>query len=355
MFNKNKIDTLYGIVGLRGSDNPVYQILDVENSLSTSGYFVDDNPYCKIELYKDNQDYSEISDADFNAKIKQLQESAISSVCGAVFSDSDYIDRQVLYRYAQNKTNTETLPSGFIGYKLTPNDTKSLAFSITRDILSFEGAGDLELMIFNSQKKEVVFSQVVSIVSDNQVVELDWTLDDTDGLYKGEYYYGYNTDGLTVQPFKRDYNNSNIESIICDLYIENIFVKDHNTNTLFDLTTTEGNSLATGLNPDITVYEDYTDLILNNKRLFSRAILLDMQIKMIGFNLASIRSNKNQRLGEANTVRMLQEIDGQSGEGVVKIAGLRPMLLGEIKRLTTEIEKLRDGYFQGSISVYTDM
>ena len=355
MFNKNKIDTIYGIVGLRGSDNPAYQILDVENSLSTSGYFVDDNPYCKIELYKDNQDYADISDLDFNTNLRELQQSAISSVCGAVFNESDYIDRQVLYRYAQNKTETETLPSGFIGYKITPNNTKSLAFSITRDILSFNGTGDVELMIFNSAKKEVVFSQIVSIVSDHQVVELDWTLDDTDGLYKGEYYYGYNTENLTVQPFKRDYNNSNVESIISDLYIENIFVKNHNTNTLFDLTATEGNSLATGLNPDITVYEDYTDLILNNKRLFARSILLDMQIKMIGFNLASLRSNKTSRIGEANTVRMLQEIEGQGGEGVVKIAGLRPMLLGEIKRLSKEIQSLKDGYFQGSISTYTDM
>ena len=355
MFNKNKIDSLYGIVGLRGSDNPKYKILDAANLASTSGYFVDDNAYCKIELYKDNQDYSDITDAEFNTNLKELQQSSISSVLGMVFSDSDYIDRQVLYRYAQNKTDVDTLPSGFIGYKITPNNTKSLAFSITRDILSFNGTGDIELLIFNSAKKEVVFSQVVSIVSDHQVVELDWVLDDTDGLYKGEYYYGYNTDGLTVQPFKRDYNNSNVESIISDLYIENIFVDGHNTNTLFDLTTTEGNSLATGLNPDITVFEDYTDLILNNKRLFATAILLDMQIKMIGFNLASIRSNKNQRLGESNTVRMLQEIEGQSGEGVVRIAGLRPMLIGEVKRLTKEIERLRDGYFQGTISVYTDM
>ena len=72
MFNKNKIDSIYGIVGLRGSDNPTYQILDAANLASTSGYFVDDNPYCKIELYKDNQDYSNISDAEFNTNIKQL-------------------------------------------------------------------------------------------------------------------------------------------------------------------------------------------------------------------------------------------------------------------------------------------
>ena len=272
MFNKSKVDEMYGIVGLRGSDNPVYQILDAANLASTSGYFVDDNPYCKIELYKDNQDYSDISDIDFNTNIKELQESSISSVCDAVFSDSDYIDRQVLYRYAQNKVGTETLPSGFIGYKITPNDKKSLAFCITRDILSFDGTGNIELMIFNSSKKQVVFSEIVAVTSDHQVVQLDWTLDDTDGLYKGEYYYGYNTDGLTVQPFKRDYNNSNIESDVADLGIENVFVKDHNTNTIFDLTATEGNSLTTGLNTDITVYEDYTDLILNNKKLVAKAI-----------------------------------------------------------------------------------
>ena len=80
-----------------------------------------------------------------------------------------------------------------------------------------------------------------------------------------------------------------------------------------------------------------------------------MQIKMIGVNLASIRSNVNQRKGVDNTIQMLTSIDGQSGEDGVKITGLRPMLLGEIKRLTQEINKLKDGYFQGYISVYTDM
>lgn len=355
MFNKNKIDTLYGIVGLRGSDNPLYQILDANNLASTSGYFVDDNPYCKIELYKDNQDFKDVSDLDFNTNVKRLQESSISSVCDAVFSDSDYIDRQVLYRNAQNKTETETLPVGFIGYKIIPNETKSLAFSITRDILSFNGTGNITLMIFNSAKKAVVFSEVVTITSDHQVVELDWTLDDTDGLYKGEYYYGYNTSGLTVQPFKRDYNNSSVKSYITDLCVEDIFVKDHNTNILFDLTTIEGNSLTTGLNPDITVYEDYTDLILNNKKLFARAVLLDMQIKMISVNVASIRSNRNSRMGSSTAGLILQSIDGADEPGAVKVTGLRPMMLGEIKRLTKKIQALRDGYFQGRISVYTDM
>jgi hypothetical protein len=355
MFNKSKIDSLFGIVGWRSPDNPDYQILDAANLASTSGRFVNDNAYSKIELVKDNQDYASQSDAEFNTKLKELQETSISSVCNAVFNDSDYIDRQVLYRYAQNKTNTETLPDGFIGYKLTIDNTKDVAFKITRMLLDFNGTGDVTIMLFNSAKKEVVFSQVVSITTDHQEVELNWVLDNTDTIYKGEYFLGYNTNGLTVQPFKRDYNNSSIESSITHLGVENIFVSGHNTNTLFDLTTTEGNSLTTGLNPDITVYEDFTDLILNNKSLFGYAILLDLQIRCISLNLASIRSNKNQRLAESNTVRMQQEIDGESGDGLLKVAGLRPMLLGELHRLTKEINKLKDGYFDGRISVYTAM
>ena len=344
MFNKSKIDSLYGIVGFRQPDDPNYQILDAANLASTSGRFVNDNAYAKIELIKDNQDYASQSDAEFNTKVKELQETAISSVCSAVFNDSDYIDRQVFYRYAQNKTNTETLPDGFIGYKLTIDNTKDVAFNISRMFLDFNGTGDVTIMLFNSAKKEVVFSQVVSITTDHQEVELNWTLDNTDTLYKGEYYLGYNTNGLTVQPFKRDYNSSNILSDIKHLNIESVFVDGHNTNTLFDLTTTEGNSLSTGLNPDITVFEDYTDLILNNKNLLSYAILLDLQIKCISLNLSSIRSNNNQRKGEGMTLAMIQTIERQTTEGTVKI-----------KRLVNVIKELKQGYFGGRIITHTMM
>lgn len=353
MFNKSKIDSLFGIVGWRSPDNPDYQILDAANLASTSGRFVNDNAYAKVELVKDNQDYAGQSNAEFNTKLKELQETSISSVCSAVFNDSDYIDRQVFYRYAQNKTNTETLPNGFIGYKLTIDDAKDVAFNISRILLDFDGTGDIELMLFNTAKKEVVFSQVVSITTDHQEVELNWTLDDTDSIYKGDYYLGYNTDSLTVQPFTRDYNQSSILSSIVGLGVENVFVSGHNTNTLFDLNDVDGNSQTTGLNPDITVFKDYTDLILNNKSLLSYAILLDLQIRCISLNLSSIRSSNDQRRGNDMTVAMLQTIEGQNSEGSVKITGLRPMLSGEIKRLVNVIKELKEGYFGGTIRTYT--
>jgi hypothetical protein len=355
MFNRSKIDTLYGIVGFRQPDNPEYQILDANNLTSRSSRYVNDNPYCKVEIFKENQDYATISDAEFNEKLKELQEASISSVCDSVFNESDYIDRNLLYRFAQNKVNTETLPNGFIGYKISVSDKKSVAFCIKRVLLDFAGTGNVDILLFNSAKKDYVFKQTVNITSDHQEVQLDWVLNDTDSIYKGEYYIGYNTTGLTVQPYKRDYNNSNVKSCLTHLEIEDIIVNGHNSETLFDLTSPSGNSQATGLNFDITVYDDYTDLILNNEKLFAYAILLETQIRMISVNLASIRSNATQRQSQEMTIRMIQEIEGQEGDGVVRVVGLRPRLYSKIKSIRDEIKKLKEGYFGGRIMTDTLM
>ena len=354
MFNKSKIeDALYGIVGFNQPDNPEYQIVDAANQISRSSYFVTDNPYAKIEFFKDNQDYVSISDTEFNKKLKALQTSSIASVCNRVFNNPSYRDRNLLYKYAQNKKDVETLPNGFIGYKLTLDLTKNIALSIPRIMLDFQGTGDIEILLFNTAKKEVLFSKIITITTDRQEESLDWVLNNTDLDYKGDYYLGYNTDGLTVSPYKREYNNASIKSSFANLSIRDVFVSGHNTNTLFDLTDVDGNSITTGLNPDMTVYDDYTDLIINNESLFAYAIYLDAAIRMLSFIKSSIRSNGIQRKGEQMEIALIQEIEGQTTEGTVKITGLKPTLLGELKTLKDEIDKLRMGYVGGALIVNT--
>ena len=142
MFDVTKIQAnLYGVVGFRQPLNPDYAIIDAANLTSRSGEFVTENPFCKIEFLKDNQDYSRLSDAEFNTKLKEMQEASISSICHKVFQKSDYIDRQVLYPYTQNRVNTEALPSGFICHKLRIDIKKNVAFKISRIFLDFDGAG----------------------------------------------------------------------------------------------------------------------------------------------------------------------------------------------------------------------
>jgi len=345
MFNRSKISGISGIVGWLQPIDPAYAILDATNIASTSGRFINESEFVKIQYLKDTQNYAAISDADFNTMLVQLQKTGILSVMDSVFNESDFIDRQVLYKSANNKVTTDTLPAGFVGYRIFQDDSKDLAFEITRDILEFNGTGNVTLVLFNSQKKTTVFSKTISITDTLQEVELNWRLDNSSPLYKGDLFYGYFTDSMTIEPFAREYQAASSTSIITNLSIENIKVPTATGPDLFDLDAIEGASECWGLNPDITVFYDYTDLILQNKFLFAYAIQLKCQIQALTYYLASLRSNKNQREAESMINQITLELDGRlPSTGSLKV-GLNAMLINEILRVQKEIEKMRKGYF----------
>jgi len=354
MFQVDKISTkLYGLVGLRDSFNPDYAILDTDNKTSRSGYYVTDNAYVKLEYIKDSQDYKDISDLEFNEYLKRLQQSSIVNICHRVFNRFDYLDRNLLYINAHNKVNQETLVDGFVGYKIEVSQDRNIAFEIKRVLLDFDTLGDFKLMLFNTSKQQPVFEQDITITAKTQEAVLDWKVDNSDITYKGDYYLGYIKTGITPIPFKRDYNNADVMTDISHLRIEKIQVKDHLTETLFDLTIEDGLSENIGINPDITVYEDYTDLIIQNEMLFARAIELDFSISIIREQLNSLRTNQNQRDAEKQSTKMLAEIEGTDGDTPIKLTGLRSLLIGEINQISKEIHKIKTGYFNDSIRVNT--
>lgn len=347
MVNAPKIQSsLTGLTGFRQPFNPNYAILDAANLTSRSGQYYTDNEFVKVEFIKDGQDFKDISDANFNTYLQQKQDESIFSVCNSVFNKVDFIDRGLLYNYALNKVNTITLPVGFVGYKIQVSTDNNIAISIKRVLLDFSGVGSIELLLYNTSKIDPIQSKVISITTDHQEEVLDWVVDNTDGLYKGDYYIGYLTTGVVPKPYARDYERSDIKRTFTHLNIEQMQVPGHAANTLFDLTTDESMTDANGLNLDLIVYDDYTDLIINNEQLFATAIKLDMQINLISIGMASIRSNRNERMSDAIQSKMLVELEG-ADNGVVKQVGLRTKLNRSIGLIKSEIKKLQEGYFGG--------
>ena len=355
MINITKIQTaLSGLVGFKQPYNPDYAIVDSTNQASSSGYYVTDNPYAKIEYIKDNQDYVDISATGFNLLLSDIKNSSISSVCNQVFSDYDFIDRTLLFKNASNKAEVEVLPTGFVGYQIRVTSQKNMAFKISRVLLDFQGTGTFTLLLWNTAKKAAIQSKVITITTDHQEVTLDWVVDNTDTTYKGEYYIGYISNSLTVIPYKRDWNAGNILSSPTYLDVYKVKVTNHLTTTLFDLTKVEGMSEDIGLNLDITVYEDYTDFIINNKMLFARAIQIDGIIGCIQLYLSSLRSNSNQSQAGQLYEKLMIELKGTANESTVKVIGLENQLLGEIASIRTEIGKLKKGLVKANqIFAYT--
>lgn len=355
MINVIKIQTaLAGLVGFKQPYNPDYAIVDSDNQLSSSGYYVTDNPYAKIEYIKDNQDYSDISSTEFNLLLKDIKKSSIASVCNQVFSDYDFIDRTLLFKNASNKIETDILPSGFVGYWVRATKQKNVAFKINRVLLDFEGTGSFTLYLWNTSKKAPIKSKLITITTDHQEVVLDWEIDNTDTTYKGDYFIGYIADNLTVAPYKREWQAGNILSNPTYLDFERVKVPNHLTTTLFDLDELEGLSEDTGLNLDVTVYDDYTDFIINNKMLFARAIQVDSIINCIQLYISSLRSNSNQSQSAQLYEKLMIELKGTGSESVVKVIGLENQLLGAIASIRLEVSKLKKGFLKSNqIFAYT--
>lgn len=347
MVNINKIQTaMLGLVGFNQPYNPDYAIVDIDNLASESGYFATDNPYAKIEFIKDNQDYYDISNTNFNLLLKSIKKSSISNVVNQVFSDYDFLERDLLFKNASNKIDVETLPLGFVGYKIKVSNDKNIAFKINRVLLDFEGSGNVDLIIWNTASKAPIYTKTVTISSDHQTEELNWTIDNSGNTYKGEYYIGYNTTGLTVQPYEREYNNSSVMTSFKNISLEKVFVLNHNSTSLFDLSKTEGLSEDCGLNLDISVYDDYTDFVINNKMLFARALQLQITISCIQIYMASLRSNSNQSHANQIYEKIMIELEGTRADNVIYIKGIKNQLLSEISSIRAEIKKLQIGVFK---------
>lgn len=344
-------DKLYKLVGLRQPFNPALPVLDADNKTSRSGYIVNDNPLVKLDYLKDTQDFVDISDTQFNTLLRNMQRDSIASIANVVFNDADYIDRNLLFKKAINKVDVTTLTDGFVGWGVELDDKKNVAFEITRILLNFQGTGDFKLLLFNTSQDTPIFEKVITISSTHQEVQLNWVIDNSADTYKGDYYLGYLTTGLTIQPFDREFENADVKSIITHMHFRRIEVVGHNTETLWDIDDNEGLSDDIGLNPDITVYDDFTDLILQNERLFAEAINLDFQINFMSTYTASLRSNKEQRKSMDLINRVLLEINGQRGER--RIVGLAEKLFISTTQIKKEVKKLKEGYFSEGIFVST--
>jgi len=227
---------------------------------------------------------------------------------------------------------------------------------IKRVLLEFSGTGSFDLLLFNSAISTPLQTKTINVTSEQQEVLLDWELNNSDNYFKGKYYIGYITTGLAITPFKRNYENADLISSYDNIDVDNIEVTGHLTATLFDLTQVNSSSIENGLNLDISIYYDYTNFIIQNESLFAMAILYDLQISCLTQYLASLTTNREQRKAEELSVRIFQEIEGQSGgQGFVKITGLRSKLMRSIDDIQSEIQKLRRNLIGGKVTLKTLM
>jgi hypothetical protein len=358
MINPAKIRSASsGLVGIRQPSNPDYAIFDAQNLLSSSGYFIDEVALFKGEYFIDAFCSKDDSASQQNDKYRDLIGDSAVSVANRVYNKPDFIDREVFYSHANNYTKLNTsLNDGFVGYKLQLDDTKNSAFKISRLWIEVDNAvdTDVDIILWNTHDFDPIQTKTVSVLASkkSQQVVLNWVIDNVD-FYKGDWYIGYVYDG-TLVPYEREYENSSVKNNVKSFDWRSVYFPNHMVSTLPDLDQEyDLGGEYNGLNLDVSVYMDFTNFVVQNLNLFSRAIQLQSAIQVLHSFVSSNRSNLNERYAKEMKPTIMAFLKGTKGTGLNE-KGLENHLTSEITMIQSEIEKLAKGQNGGdSIMVGT--
>lgn len=359
MFDVTKIQNgLFGLVGLRQPLDPSLPVLVSQITTSQSGLYVDDVPPFKLKLFLDTQEFVGIDTAQLNTLLEQTQKTAIANVMYKVFDQPDYIDQNYLFSKASTRTNIETDLNGFVyGYEIEVSDTKNVAFKIGKCQFEYSfdnGSIDVEVVVMNSLIPTPIHTKSITLTSKFQIENLDFVINNTDSDYKGDYYlmiYPVNP-SERLEPFKRDYEDAAQMNYLSEIEVEQCYF-NANDWSITDFTTENVYEISNnvGMNPQIFVFEDFTEFVITSKTLFSRALQLEWSIYLLMQIATSTRSNRDERLGREIVAMILLSINGNNAEGQVNMRGLRDALYYEIKTLKKEIQKLKDSFFTDQFTV----
>lgn len=349
MFDPSKIQTaLTGLVGIRQPLNPDYDVLLPASYIATSGLYLDDVEHFRFEYWKDNQSFSEADAAGLQTKWAELEKSAIANVIASIFNRPDYIDRNLMFSNTFDRNELITLNTSsqmFHGYEIEISDRKNIAFVISNVRVEAQGAGEMTINLYHSSQEDPIKTITFDALGDGQlqVVPLDWYIDMSDNYYKGTFLLGFTYPEFDYKPFARNYERASCMNNIAELCIRSV-QKLGSLNSLEDF---ENTSDHNGLNFDITVYEDFTDLIVKNARMFAKAIQLQWVTSVLLSAISTNRANREQRVSSDIAKEIYLVVEGSKEYGV---RGLKSYLAGELKRLNEIIHTAQDGYFVGILS-----
>jgi hypothetical protein len=341
-FNQSKVvDCLKGRLGWKQptmSGSPTLN--DVNTGSVSKRYFNDGSfhPLVTIDNLKATIEDANVTDDLFNIILADLQEAVIQSAVTAVFNKSESIEQVTLFERSLNNDQLITGSSKFVGirFKLGGSDT---ALQVRSIAIYFNAAKDFQLYLYHDVKKDPLWQQQVSSTADDQKIEIpiDELILNTNGLYKGGYYYlGYYQDELEndCKAYYENYCRNKTFAFDFDFFQSSVLGDD------FDRRNVALSSINFGLNAEVSTFHDHTDKIIRSASLFDNVIGLQMAYTLCKQMLFAVRSNKNQRiLKEAfDQVGLQYELDGK-----VPITDV-PKSTGLVDKINAEIERLRQSF-----------
>jgi len=341
---------LYQRVGWRQPTQTDYDILSAANLVTNSGLiFQDFNPLVTVENLHNCQVDKDVSDVNFNTWLVNFQKAAINKIVNACVNREDLIENAALFPFENVKTDKLDNNGDFVGYEIELAKRKDIAVVLNQIITEFDADEAITIYLFHSSQQTALTTYSITTSANNAKFTTAGTVLYFENLASqyvgGKFYLGYLTTGMTAKALNRTWNSSNVRNKFTDFSIKPIKVPGHTDSTLFDVDDVSYESDTYGINLDISTYQEYSDIVTQNKILFDRAIGLQVACDTLAQIILSARTNRIKReVGDA----AFNELNGAyTGEGI-------PLSVGLLKQLNKEIERITKILFpKNNLKTYT--
>ena len=333
-----------GIVGWQQPTKTGSPVITAANIGSTSGlYYHLGHGLCTIDNIKLAVDDDAITDANLNIFLSDLSKSALTDVCNAVFTEEDHLDSGLYFKYESRFAELLDNDISFVGFQIDLGSNNISQGSLKRNdisllinslILEFGGVEAVKMLLFNSQVNAPIKTQTITTTANTATKQLvNWVLNDYD--YGGMWYVGYLRSGLTNKAIKRNYKQAIFPTVFPEVGIRPVRVLGWDSETMFDPLQLRYEYYTWGMNFNISMYDDYTNIVKNNINRFAKALQLQVCVRVLNMISNTTRSNKSERLSKAYA---MLELDGNRNNPNM------PYTIGLNRELKKEIDKLKDTY-----------
>jgi hypothetical protein len=311
-------------------------VLNTFNKTSKSGrFFQSFHALVTISNIKDVQEEANISDADLNQYLQNLQDDAIMRALSEVFKSSELIEQKLLYtRFGTNDLIINNA-SMFCGFLINIANDFGITTQINQCTLYFDADVNFNIYVYQDGVKTPIRTIPVSCnaYERNTII--------IDNLYLNykigrRFYIGYFQDDLgnahAIQEMVDTWAKTFcFEAIPVAAPIDVFFGFNHNYR--------QYTALPRGLNFEMISFRDHTQQIMRKSNLFDEVIGLTVAFMVLEQLNMTTRSNINERQLKMATGALTQELNQAYATDAF------PLMPGFKARIMSEYKMLRESFF----------
>ncbi len=334
------ISAMFGRVGWKQPLKTGSPVINSTNLMSKGGRYFNDGSFhaiVTVDNVKATMEEASATDNNLNAHLEAVQRAAIMRCLNSVFREPEYHQQVLVFdRYDSNDQPVNNTDQ-FVGYEINLAPAMNKGIQIDSATLLFDQDVTFNLYLFKDGKKSpLAVIEVSAVAYETTVVNFsDLVLKYIGSATKGScYYFGYFQSDLGSVKAIREEGCLNYKTVC---FNARPMITRQNTGEYdFDRLTRSYTNEPYGINLEMSVFEDHTQMIVKKAGLFDEAIGLTASYMIIEQIIYTCRSNANERVLKDELAKVGIQMDLNGAAPVSdspKIKGLNIRIEEELKRL----------------------